>query len=90
MSLFLSNERAKRLSKYLSVLVLLVGLSLWQGWPLLPTYWFWWTDQQTLEATAMGTIIVPAFWGPLLATLGATVLVAKIFKNRSIANNSSN
>ncbi len=90
MSLFTTNERAMSLSKYLSAFALVVGISLWQGWPLLPTYWFWWIDQRTLEATAMGTIVVPAVWGPLLVTLATIALVAGIFKNRSKANKSSN
>ncbi|MEP3933002.1 MAG: hypothetical protein ABJL74_03055 [Parasphingorhabdus sp.] len=90
MSLFISNERAKLLSKYLALFALVVGLSLWQGWPLLSNYWFWWIDQKTLEATAMGTIVVPAVWGPLLATLGTIALVAEFLKNRSIASKSNN
>jgi hypothetical protein len=89
-SLFTERESYRRLGKHLSLLALVVGLALWQGMPLLPTYWFWWIDETTLQASAMGTIIVPRFWGPLFATLGSIDLFGGILRNRSKANKSGN
>jgi len=89
-SLFAKSKPFRLLGKYLALLVLVVGLALWQGMPLLPTYWFWWIDETTLQASAMGTIIVPRFWGPLFATLGSIALFGGILRNRSKANKLDN